>query len=167
MASEPVLEVVPEEALVEGAMIVVHVAAPSPPHGAATTSSPTPRTTAATSAAAGVAVGPKVIMGHPTFYAPDDIRLDESVILAHRALSEVQHVLHREDEGLADERRRLQLWAAMHGSIASIYRWRPSTNATLTPSGPLPMRRSCTHQPRPGPAPSSSRRRTLLCAQAG
>jgi hypothetical protein len=84
MASEPVLEVVPEEALVEGAMIVVHVAAPSPPHGAATTSSPAPRTTAVASAAAGVAVGPKVIMGHPTFYAPDDIRLDESVSLAHR-----------------------------------------------------------------------------------
>jgi hypothetical protein len=150
MASEPVLEVVPEEALVEGAMIVMHVAAPSPPHGAATTSSPAPRTTAAASAAAGVAVGPKVIMGHPTFYAPDDIRLDESVSLAHRALSEVQRVLHREDEGLTDERWRLQLWAAMHGSMASIYRWRPSTSATPTPSGPLPMRRSCTHQPRPG-----------------
>jgi hypothetical protein len=35
------------------------------------------------------------------------------VSTAHQALSQAQHVLHREGEDLADERRRLQLWASM------------------------------------------------------
>jgi hypothetical protein len=58
-------------------------------------------------------VGLEVIMGHPTFYAPDDIPLDEVVSMAHRALSQVQHVLRWEDKGLTDEHRRLHLWATM------------------------------------------------------
>jgi hypothetical protein len=92
-------------------MIVLHAAAPSPPHGAAAASSLAPHAVVATGAATGVAVGPEVIMGHPTFYAMDDIPLDDSVSMAHKALSQVQHVIHREGEGLTDERRHLQLWA--------------------------------------------------------
>jgi hypothetical protein len=109
MASGPV----PEEVPVEGAMIVAHAASPSPLHGAATASSPAPRAAAATGIAVGVAVRPEVIMGHPTFYVSDDISLDEAVSTAHRALSQVQRVLRREDEGLTNESRRLQLWATM------------------------------------------------------
>jgi hypothetical protein len=109
MASRPV----PEEVPVEGAMIVAHAASPSPPHGAATASSPAPRAATAIGIAVGVAVRPEVIMGHPTFYVSDDISLDEAVSTAHRALSQVQRVLHREDEGLTNESRRLQLWATM------------------------------------------------------
>jgi hypothetical protein len=52
-------------------------------------------------------------MGHPTYHAPGDISLDGAVSTALRALSQVQRVLHREDGDLADERRRLQLWASM------------------------------------------------------
>jgi hypothetical protein len=70
-------------------MIVAHTATPSPPHGAAVASSLAPRAAVAVGAAAGVIVGPEVIMGHPTFYAPDDIPLDEAVSTAHRALSQV------------------------------------------------------------------------------
>jgi hypothetical protein len=33
--------------------------------------------------------------------------------MAHRALSQVQRVLHREGEDLDDEHRRLHLWASM------------------------------------------------------
>jgi hypothetical protein len=33
--------------------------------------------------------------------------------MVHQALSQAQHVLHREGEDLADERHRLQLWASM------------------------------------------------------
>jgi hypothetical protein len=55
----------------------------------------------------------EVIMGHPTFYALDDIPLDDAMSMAHRALSQAQRVLHWEDEGLIDERQRLQLWATM------------------------------------------------------
>jgi hypothetical protein len=100
MAPEPV----PEEVPVEGAMIIMHATAPSPPHGAAAASLPAPRTATIVGAAAGVAVGPEVIMGHRTFYAPDDISLDEAVNTAHMALSQVQRVLRRIDEGLVDER---------------------------------------------------------------
>jgi hypothetical protein len=85
MAPEPV----PEEVPVEGVMIVAHAAAPSPPHGASATSSPAPRAAAAASAAVGVAVGPEVILGHPTSYASDDIPLEEAVSTAHRAMSQV------------------------------------------------------------------------------
>jgi hypothetical protein len=63
--------------------------------------------------AAGVMVESEVIMGHPTFYALDDIPLDEAMSMAHRALSQAHRVLHWEDEGLIDERQRLQLWATM------------------------------------------------------
>jgi predicted dithiol-disulfide oxidoreductase (DUF899 family) len=54
-----------------------------------------------------------VVLGHPTPYAPGDISMSEAVSTAHQALSQTQHVLHREGEDLADERRRLQLWASM------------------------------------------------------
>jgi hypothetical protein len=37
----------------------------------------------------------------------------EAVSTAHHALSQAYHVLHREDEDLADEHCRLQLWASM------------------------------------------------------
>jgi hypothetical protein len=113
IVSEPVPEVVPEEVPVEGAMTVAHAAAPSPPHGAAAAASSAPRATVAAGAAVDVAVGPEVIMGRPTFYAPDDINLDEAMSTAHRAMSQVQRVLRREDEGLANECRCLQLWAIM------------------------------------------------------
>jgi hypothetical protein len=56
---------------------------------------------------------PEVVMGHPTCHAPGDISLDGAVSTALRALSQVQRVLRREDGDLADERRRLQLWATM------------------------------------------------------
>jgi hypothetical protein len=92
-------------------MIITHAVAPSPPHGAAAASSLAPRAVAATGAATGVTVGSEVIMGHPTFSVMDDIPLDEVVSMAHKALSQVQCVLHREGEGLADERQHLQLWA--------------------------------------------------------
>jgi hypothetical protein len=73
MASEPVPEVVPEEVPVEGVLIIAHAAAPSLPHGAAEASSPAPRAAAVVDAVASVAVEPEVIVGHPTFYAPDNI----------------------------------------------------------------------------------------------
>jgi hypothetical protein len=55
----------------------------------------------------------EVVLGHPTPYVPDDISVGEAMSTAHQALSQVQRVLHREGENLADERRRLQLWASM------------------------------------------------------
>jgi hypothetical protein len=88
MAPESVPKVVPKEVLVEGAMIVVRLAAPSPSHGAPVASSPAPRAAATTSAAAGDAAGVEVVIGHPILYAPDDIPLDEAVSTAHRALSQ-------------------------------------------------------------------------------
>jgi hypothetical protein len=66
MAPEPVPNVVLEEVLVEGAMIAACAGAPSPPHGASAVSSSTPR--AAAGATAGTALGPEVILGHPTLY---------------------------------------------------------------------------------------------------
>jgi hypothetical protein len=65
------------------------VVAPSPTHGASAASSLAPRAGAATGAAAGAVVGPEVILGHPTLYAPDDIPLDEALSMSHRALSQV------------------------------------------------------------------------------
>jgi hypothetical protein len=111
MAPEPVPEVVPEEVPAEGAMITVHVAAPSPSHGAPAPSSPVPRIATATGVASGT--GLEVVLGHPTPYVSDDIPLGEAMSMAHRALSQVQRLLRREGEDLADERRRLQLWASM------------------------------------------------------
>jgi hypothetical protein len=57
--------------------------------------------------------GLEVVLGHPSPYASGDIPLDDAVSTAHRALSQVQRVLHREGEDLADERQRLELWASM------------------------------------------------------
>jgi hypothetical protein len=42
-----------------------------------------------------------------------DISVSEAVSTAHQALSQAQRVLRRKGEDLADERRRLQLWASM------------------------------------------------------
>jgi hypothetical protein len=92
VASELVPEVVREEAPTEGAMIAVHRATVS---GAAT------------------GKGMEVVLGHPTPYAPGDISVGEVMSTAHHALSQAQRILHREGEDLADERRRLQLWASM------------------------------------------------------
>jgi hypothetical protein len=108
MVSEPIPEVV----LVEGATIVTQAATP-PPHGAAEASSLAPHAATAVDVAAGVVGEPEVVMGHPTSHASDDIPLNEAVSMAHRALSQAQRVLRREDEDLADERRRLQLWTTM------------------------------------------------------
>jgi hypothetical protein len=81
------LEVVPEVVPAEGAMITARTAAPSPPCGASAASSPAPRPAAATDTTANAAVGPEVILGHPTLYTSNDIPLDEVVSTAHRALS--------------------------------------------------------------------------------
>jgi hypothetical protein len=67
---------------------------------------------AATSGAA-TGEGMEVVLGHPTPYTSGDISVGEAVSTAHQALSQAQRVLHREGEDLADERRRLQLWASM------------------------------------------------------
>jgi hypothetical protein len=104
---EMVLELVPEVVLVEGAMITVRAAAPSPPCGASAASSLVPRAVAVAGATSNAMVGLEVILGHPTLYATDDIPLDEAVSTAHRALSQMQLLLRQEGEGLADERQRL------------------------------------------------------------
>jgi hypothetical protein len=112
VASEAVPDVVQEEAPVEGAMIAVRLmAAPLPSRGAHTPLSSTPRRAATSGATAGE--GMEVVLGHPTPYAPSDISVSEAVSTAHKALSQVQRVLHCEGEDLADERRCLQLWASM------------------------------------------------------
>jgi hypothetical protein len=108
VAPELVPEVVQEEALAEGAMITVRMTATPPPsHGARAPFSPTPCMAAATDA------GMEVVLGHPTPYVLDNNSLGEAVSTAHQALTQVQRVLHHEGEDLADERRRLQLWASM------------------------------------------------------
>jgi hypothetical protein len=109
LASVP--EVVPEVVPTERAMIDARAVAPSPSHGAPASFLPAPHIAAATGAVFGA--GLKVVLGHPTPYALDDIPLGEAVSTTHWALSQVQHVLHREGEDLADERRCLQLWASM------------------------------------------------------
>jgi hypothetical protein len=55
----------------------------------------------------------EVVLGHPTPYVSGDISMGEAMSTTHQALSQAQRVLHREGEDLADERRRLQLWASM------------------------------------------------------
>jgi hypothetical protein len=93
-------------------MIAVRVAAAPPPsRGAQAPLSSAPRR--ATTSGAATGEGMEVVMGHPTPYAPGDISVGEAVSTAHQALSQAQRVLHREGEDLADERRRLQLWASM------------------------------------------------------
>jgi hypothetical protein len=101
------------EVLVEEATPVVRTAVPSPPLATAEASSSALGTAAPADAAADAVGEPEVVMGHPTCHAPGDISLDGAVSTALRALSQVQRVLCREDEDLADERRRLQLWATM------------------------------------------------------
>jgi hypothetical protein len=105
-------EVVQEEAPAEGAMIAIRaVAAPPPSHGARAPLSSVPRRATASGAATGQ--GMEVVLGHPTPYAPGDISVGEAVSTVHQALSQAQRILHREGEDLADECRRLQLWASM------------------------------------------------------
>jgi hypothetical protein len=113
---EVALQVVPkvdqEEAPAEGATIAVHMAvAPPPFRGARAPLSSAPRRAAASGAAA--SEGMEVVLGHPTAYTPGDIFVSEAMSMAHQALSQAQHVLHHEDQDLADERCRLQLWASM------------------------------------------------------
>jgi hypothetical protein len=104
--------VVQEEAQAEGAMIAVHAAvAPPPSHGAHAPLSSVPRRAAASKATIGK--GMEVVLGHPTPYVPGDISVSEAMSTAHQALSQAQRGLHREGEDLADERRRLKLWASM------------------------------------------------------
>jgi hypothetical protein len=109
VAPEPVLEVVRDEAPAKGAMITVRTAAAPPPsRGARAPLSLAPCTTAACHRR-GNGGGPGAT--HPL--APGDISVGVAVSMAHQALSQAQRVLHRKGEDLADERRRLQLWASM------------------------------------------------------
>jgi hypothetical protein len=110
---EIVLSLSPEEILAEEATPVVRAAVPSLHLAAAEASSSAPGTAAHADAAADVVGESEVVMGHPTYHAPGDISLDGAVSTILMALSQVQRVLHREDGDLADERRRLQLWATM------------------------------------------------------
>jgi hypothetical protein len=103
----------PVEVLAEETTPVVRTTVPYPPLAAAEASSSALGTAAPTDAVADVVGEPEVVMGHPTCHAPGDISLDGAVSTALRALSQVQHVLRREDGDLADERRHLQLWATM------------------------------------------------------
>jgi hypothetical protein len=109
---EVVPEVVQEEAPAEGAMITIRTAvAPSPSHVARAPLLLVPRRAAAYGATADE--GMEVVLGHLTPYAPGDISVSEAVSTAHQALSQMQHVLRREGEDLADECRHLQLWTSM------------------------------------------------------
>jgi hypothetical protein len=112
-ASETVPSPSPVEVLAEEVMPVVCTAVPSPPLAAAGASSSALGTAAPADAAADAVGEPEVVMGHPTCHAPGDISLDGAVSTALRALSQVQRVLCQEDGDLANERRRLQLWATM------------------------------------------------------
>jgi hypothetical protein len=110
-------EVVPSpslvEVLAEEVTPVVCTTVPSSPLAAAATSSSALGTAAPADAAVDAVGETEMVMGHPTYHAPGDISLDGAVSTALRALSQVQRVLRREDGDLADERRRLQLWASM------------------------------------------------------
>jgi hypothetical protein len=97
----------PEEVLAEKAMLIVRTAVPSPPLAVVEASSSAPGTAAPADATADAVGGLEVVMGHPTCHTPGDISLDGAVSTALRALSQVQRALRREDEDLADERRRL------------------------------------------------------------
>jgi hypothetical protein len=103
----------PVEVLAEEVTPVVCTTVPSSPLAAAAASSSALGTAAPADAAADAVGETEVVMGHPTYHAPGDISLDGAMSKALRALSQVQHVLRREDGDLADERRRLQLWASM------------------------------------------------------
>jgi hypothetical protein len=103
----------PVEVLAEEATPVVRTVVPSSPLAAAVASSSVLGTAAPADAAADAVGEPEVVMGHPTCHPPRDISLDRAVSTALRALSQVQRVLRREEGDLANERRRLQLWATM------------------------------------------------------
>jgi hypothetical protein len=68
-----VLEPVPKGVTVEGVMIIMHVVAPSLPHGATEAPSLTCRTAAAADTTISFVGELEVVMGHPTFHALDDI----------------------------------------------------------------------------------------------
>jgi hypothetical protein len=112
-APEAVSSPSPVEVLAEEATPVVRTAVPSSPLATTAASSSALGTAAPADAAADAVGEPEVVMWHPTCHALDDISLDEAVSTTLRALSQVQRVLRREDGDLADERRRLQLWASM------------------------------------------------------
>jgi hypothetical protein len=57
-------------------------------------------------------------------------------------------------------------WQRGPDNTVPTYMWRPSPSVTPTLGGPLPMRGSSTHWTRLGPAPSPSRRRSLLRVHA-
>jgi hypothetical protein len=167
VAPEPVPKAVPGEVPAEGGMTAACTPTPSPSHGAPMSSLPSPCIATAMGAASNT--GLEVVLGHPAPYVLGDVPLDEAMSTPHRAMSQVQCVLRREGGDLADECRRLQLWASMlkrtrsrrgrrcgHDSMALTYRCRPSPDTTSTPSSPLLMRRSCTHRLRLRSAPSSS-----------
>jgi hypothetical protein len=93
-------------------MIAVRtVASPPLSRGARAPISSAPCRAIASGAAA--SEGMEVVLGHPTPYALGDISMSEAMSTAHQALSQAQRVLRGEGEDLADERRRLQLWASM------------------------------------------------------
>jgi hypothetical protein len=112
MALEPVPEVVPEEVLVEGAMITTRGGSfPIPwcTSGVLTDSLRSCCRGRCGWCCSGTRGGP----GASPLYTSDDIPPYEAMSTAHRALSQVQRVLRREGEGLADKRRHLQLWATI------------------------------------------------------
>jgi hypothetical protein len=93
-------------------MITVRAAAALPPsRGARAPLSLAPRRAAASGAT--IDEGIEVVLGHPTPYALGDISMGEVMSTAHQALTQAQCILHREGEDLADELRRLQLWASL------------------------------------------------------
>jgi hypothetical protein len=112
-APETVPSPSPVEVLAEEATLVVRTGVPSPPLAAAVASSSVLGTAAPAHTAADAVGEPEVAMGHPTCHALGDLSLDGAVSMAFRALSQVQRVLRRQDGDVADERRRLQLWATM------------------------------------------------------
>jgi hypothetical protein len=111
--SEAVPSPSPVEVLAEEAMPIVRTAVPSSPLAAAAASSSALGTAAPADVAADAVGEMEVVMGHPTYHAPGDISLDGAVSTALRALSQVRHVLRREDGDLADEHWHLLLWASM------------------------------------------------------
>jgi hypothetical protein len=110
---EAVPSLSPDDVLAEEATPIERTVVPSSPLAAAATSSSALGAAAPADAVADAVGETEVVMGHPTYHSPGDISLEWAVSMALRALSQVQRVLRREDGDLADERRRLQLWASM------------------------------------------------------
>jgi hypothetical protein len=87
VALKPVLEVVQEEAPVEGVMIAVRMAAAPPPsHDAYTPLLSAPHRVTASGAT--IDEGVEVVLGHPTPYVSGDISMGEAVSTTHQALSQ-------------------------------------------------------------------------------